>query len=124
VLERVEFSASDLASLRALVSRHATRARLAPEAREDLVLAVNELVSNSVQYGGGVGELRIWQERDALLCEVRDRGRICDPLAGRVRPRRDQFGGRGLWLVNQLCDLVQIRVTPAGTVVRVHMQLG
>ena len=92
------------------------------EAREDLVLAVNELVTNSVQYGGGGGTLRIWSEPDALVCDVRDRGYIDDPLVGRMPPPLDQHGGRGLWLVNQLCDLVQIRSTPNGTVVRVRMR--
>ena len=30
--------------------------------------------------------------------------------------------GRGMWLANQLCDLVQLRSSPEGTVVRMHMQ--
>lgn len=120
--ERITFGAGDLASVRAQVSSRAAQARLAGDAAEDLVLAINELATNSVQYGEGGGQLLIWREGDALLCEVRDRGRIEDPLVGRVRPMRDQSGGRGLWLVNQLCDLVQIRVTPAGTVVRVQIR--
>jgi hypothetical protein len=33
-------------------------------------------------------------------------------------------GGRGLWLTNQLCDLVQIRSGDAGTVVRAHVLAG
>ncbi len=122
--ERIAFGAGDLASVRARVSSRAAQARLAGERVEDLVLAINELVTNSVQYGAGGGQLLIWQETEVLMCEVRDRGRIEDPLVGRLRPRRDQSGGRGLWLVNQLCDLVQIRVAPAGTVVRVHMRLA
>ena len=32
-------------------------------------------------------------------------------------------GGRGLWIVNQLCDLVQVRSSPAGTVIRLHMSV-
>jgi anti-sigma regulatory factor (Ser/Thr protein kinase) len=122
--ERISFDAGDLASVRARVASRAAQARLAGDRVEDLVLAINELVTNSVQYGDGGGQLLIWQETELLICEVRDRGRIEDPLVGRVRPARDQSGGRGLWLVNQLCDLVQIRVTPAGTVVRVHMRLA
>ena len=122
--ERIAFGAGDLASVRARVSSRAAQARLAGDRVEDLVLAINELVTNSVQYGDRGGQLLIWQEAKVLMCEVRDRGRIEDPLVGRVRPKREQSGGRGLWLVNQLCDLVQIRVTPAGTVVRVHMRLA
>jgi hypothetical protein len=33
-------------------------------------------------------------------------------------------GGFGVWLANQVCDLVQIRSVAAGTVVRLHMRRG
>jgi anti-sigma regulatory factor (Ser/Thr protein kinase) len=120
--DELAFTFRGLGAVRSLVSAHAERAGLGTEAREDLVLAVNELVTNSVQYGGGGGTLRIWDERDELVCDVRDRGYIDDPLAGRIAPPLDQHGGRGLWLVNHLCDLVQIRSTPNGTIVRVRMR--
>ncbi len=120
----LSFTFRGLGAVRTLVSARAAHAGLADEAREDLVLAVNELVTNSVQYGGGGGTLRIWTEPDALVCDVRDRGYIDDPLAGRIAPPLDQHGGRGLWLVNHLCDLVQIRSTPKGTVVRVRARLA
>jgi hypothetical protein len=44
------------------------------------------------------------------------------PLAGRVRPGPRQRYGRGLWMANQLCDLVQLRSRRDGTVARVHMR--
>jgi anti-sigma regulatory factor (Ser/Thr protein kinase) len=122
--DELAFTFRGLGAVRALVSAHAQRAGLSSEAREDLVLAVNELVTNSVQYGGGGGILRIWVERAELVCDVRDHGYIDDPLAGRIAPPLDQHGGRGLWLVNHLCDLVQIRSAPKGTVVRVRMRTG
>lgn len=56
-----------------------------------------------------------------VVCDVSDRGWIRQPLAGRARPSVDLESGRGLWMVNQLCDLVQLRSSPAGTVVRLHM---
>jgi anti-sigma regulatory factor (Ser/Thr protein kinase) len=121
--EELAFTAHGLGAIRSLVAEQGTRAGLAEISREDLVLAVNELVTNSVQHGGGGGTLRIWREPGALVCEVRDRGFIRDPLAGRLPPPLDQYGGRGLWLVNQLCDLAQIRSSPDGTVVRVRMRL-
>jgi anti-sigma regulatory factor (Ser/Thr protein kinase) len=94
---------------------------LGADRTEYLVLAVNELATNSVSHGGGRGTLQMWQEDESLVCEVRDRGRIEEPLAGRTRPGPDQLSGRGLWLVNHVCDLVQIRTTPDGTVVRVQL---
>lgn len=122
-LEELAFTTRGIGAVRGLVSKRATRAGLGDEAREDLVLAINELVTNSVQYAGGGGTLAIWREEDALVCEVRDRGQISNPLAGRVPPPLDQHSGRGLWLVNHLCDLVQIRSAPGATVVRTRMLL-
>ena len=87
----------------------------------DLLVAVSEVASNSVVHGGGAGTLRVWHTDAGVVCEVRDRGWIRQPLAGRSRPDFQQESGRGLWIINQLCDLVQLRSSPAGTVVRLHM---
>jgi anti-sigma regulatory factor (Ser/Thr protein kinase) len=116
------FDDDQLAQVRAFVTEAAYSAQLGGARGEDLVVAVNELATNSVTHGGGRGTLLVWMDGDTLMCEVRDAGRIADPLAGRIRPEPDQLAGRGLWLVNNLCDLVQIRSTPqTGTAVRVHM---
>jgi anti-sigma regulatory factor (Ser/Thr protein kinase) len=90
--------------------------------REDFVLAVNEIATNSLRHGGGHGTLRAWREGDALVCEVRDQGFIREPLAGRRRPDVEGQSGRGLWLTNQLCDLVQVRSSRAGTAIRLHLR--
>jgi anti-sigma regulatory factor (Ser/Thr protein kinase) len=118
------FGSGALAGLRELVAREAAAAGLDPDRAADLVLAVDEVATNSLRHGGGRGTLRIWSDGDAVVCEVRDRGRIEDPLVGRVRPPLEQDGGRGLWLVNQLCDLVQLRSSERGAVVRLHMWRG
>jgi anti-sigma regulatory factor (Ser/Thr protein kinase) len=116
----VEFSADDLGSVRRLATQHAVAAGLEDRAT-DLALAANELASNSVRHAGGQGVLRLWRQGRALVLEVTDHGHLEDRLVGRRRPGRTQFGGRGLWLVNQLSDLVQIRSSPSGTTVRVHL---
>ena len=111
-----------LPAIRALVEEHARRAGV-PEVRAgDLVLAVHEVASNSVRHGGGEGVMRVWHQDDTVMCEIRDRGRLDEPLAGRTRPELDAAGGWGLWLANQLCDLVQLRATPGGSVVRLHLR--
>lgn len=86
----------------------------------DFVLAVDEVAINSVQHGGGRGIVRLWREDDALVCDVRDQGIIRDPLVGRTRPDVEAFGGRGLWIANQVCELVQIR--PGSVRVRAALQ--
>jgi len=119
--EELRFTRGSLYELREFVVRSASAASIGAERRENLQLAVNELASNSVTHGGGEGRLRVWSEPGALVCEVSDSGHIEEPLVGRVHPATDQPSGRGLWLANHLCDLVQIRSSPRGSVVRVYM---
>jgi anti-sigma regulatory factor (Ser/Thr protein kinase) len=121
-VHELAFDADSLADVRRLVYWRAAAAGLGVLRTNDLVLAVNEILTNSVRHGGGAGLLRIWQDGDALVCEVRDRGRIEDPLADRRKPGAEQTGGRGLWMANQLCDLVQIRSLADGNVVRLSMR--
>ncbi|CAL9533632.1 hypothetical protein SUDANB6_04108 [Streptomyces sp. enrichment culture] len=85
---------------------------------DDLSLVTAELATNSVVHGGGGGLLRVWPEDGYVVCEVRDKGRLADPLAGRRPAPRDQRGGRGLLLVNLVSDLVRTHTGPNGTTVR------
>ncbi len=117
-VEVVGFDAPGLGRLRRLVADRAAAAGLDRDRTEDLVLAVHEIASNSVRYGGGSGRLRVWREPGALVLEVRDSGRFSDPLAGRRIPVPTKERGRGLWLANALSDLVQVRSGPGGSVVR------
>jgi len=123
-----EFGSGPLGELRTFVSRLAVAAGLGPGRTEDIVLVVNEIASNSLLHGGGRGTLRVWQDGDSFVCEIHDTGHFDHPRAGRRAvppepPALDQDGGRGLWLANQLCDLVQVRSLPSGTVVRLHTRL-
>jgi anti-sigma regulatory factor (Ser/Thr protein kinase) len=111
-----------LRSVRLDVIEFAHAFELDPVRTAELVLVVNEITTNSVRHGGGSGVLRMWVEDGELLCEVRDAGVIEDPLAGRSRPLPDRGSGFGLWLANQLCDLVQIRSGPDGSAVRMHVR--
>jgi anti-sigma regulatory factor (Ser/Thr protein kinase) len=116
-----DFGLAELGEVRRLVAAAAEEAGLDPVGVGDLVTATSEVAANSVMHAGGSGTLRLWREEERLLVEVQDRGRIEEPLVGRVRPGISQEGGRGLWLANQLCDLVQIRSGDAGTTVRLHV---
>lgn len=115
------FDTDGLEPARRLVARHARAAGFKTSRLAELVTAVNEIATNSVRHGGGGGTLTIWQEPEGVVCEIRDRGRFDRPLADRERPSRELTAPRGLWLANQLCDLVQIRTMPDATVVRLHM---
>jgi anti-sigma regulatory factor (Ser/Thr protein kinase) len=119
----MDFGRTELADLRAFLRDRLEQSGLPRDRHEDLVLAGDELATNTIRHGGGIGTMQVWEDDDRLYCEVRDDGRIENPLVGRLRPPPDRDGGRGLWLANQLCDLVQIRSGEAGTVVRLSMRL-
>jgi anti-sigma regulatory factor (Ser/Thr protein kinase) len=121
--DELPVAAGALGRVRECVRRHAAAAGLSGQRRDDLVLAVTEAAANSIRHGGGEGVLRVWREPDALVCEMRDRGRLDQPLAGRLPPARANEGGYGLWLVTQVCDLVQLRSFADGSVVRMHMRV-
>ncbi|MBZ3906004.1 sensor histidine kinase [Streptomyces griseiscabiei] len=117
------FDAQALPGARAFAVREAGRLGIAGDRVQDLTLAVAELTTNSVVHGGGSGTLRIWAEGGQIVCEVHDRGRLTDPLAGRRPPARDQLGGRGLLLVHYVTDLVRLHTAEDGTTVRFYLPL-
>ena len=119
--ESVEFDLGRLSVVRKLIDERAATFGLAEERRRACVLAVSEIATNSVRYGGGRGSLRCWIENERFVCEVTDHGQIREPMVGRVRPLAGQVGGHGLWLANQLADLVQVRSNDQRTIVRVHI---
>jgi anti-sigma regulatory factor (Ser/Thr protein kinase) len=118
----VRFGLESLRQVRQLVEVAATRLQLGRARLDDLVLAVSEAATNSVQYGNG-GVFSLWSDSERLVCEIRDGGRMSDPLVGRRRPAPDAPRGRGVWMVHQMCDLVQIRSATNGTTVRLAMDL-
>jgi anti-sigma regulatory factor (Ser/Thr protein kinase) len=120
-VEWIDFDASGHVELRARTREAAVATGLDAQTVDDAVLAVNEAIDNAVRHGGGRGQLRSWTDRGTFVCEIRDRGRMGDPLVGRRRPLIGQAGGRGLWLMTQVCDLVQIRQVDGGQVVRLRL---
>lgn len=123
-VEELPFDRDGLAGVRRRIAAAAATGGIPAEHGAELGLAVTEAATNSVRHGGGRGALRVWQSDGALVCEVRDAGHIDDPLAGRRTPPLDAEGGRGLWLVHQLGELVQVRSSAErGTAVRVHTRL-
>jgi anti-sigma regulatory factor (Ser/Thr protein kinase) len=118
--EELLVDVNGLHDARRLVRRRADAARLDVRA-DDFVLAVNEVLSNSLSHAEQNGMLRVWDEPDGLVCEVRDGGHILQPLIGRQEPALGQVGGHGMWLVNLVCDLVQVRSSDDGSTVRMKM---
>jgi anti-sigma regulatory factor (Ser/Thr protein kinase) len=114
---------SDLSQVRALVLRHAREAGLSESRANDLVLAVSEVTANTLRHTKSSGTLAIWHDEDEVVCEIHDEGTITDPFVGHRKPAPGASGGHGLWLVRQVCDLVELTSDANGTTVRMHMAL-
>ncbi|MEU8322365.1 anti-sigma factor RsbA family regulatory protein [Nonomuraea sp. NPDC048881] len=117
------FTDPQLPAVRQFAVAHAMRLGLTGQRLGDAELAVAELTTNSVRHGGGQGTLAVWSEAGQFVCEVRDAGRLSDPLAGRRPPDPTQLGGRGLLLVHYVADLVRVHASEDGTVIRFYLGL-
>jgi hypothetical protein len=120
----VRFDAKrDLSAVRTMVGEAAGAAGLGPRRVPEAVLAVHEIASNAIVHGSGRGLLRTWLAGGELLFQVSGNAPIRAPFPGHLPPRLDTEGGRGLWLARQLCELLQVRSTPDGSVIRLHFAL-
>jgi len=116
------FDGTGLRSVREFVREHAGRAGLPPTRIVDLLLAVNEAATNTVSHTtAGAGTVRVWPTDGGVVCEMSDGGHIGQLLAGRLPPGPDSQRGRGLLIINHLCDLVEIQSAEGGTTIRMHV---
>lgn len=121
-VDTLEFNAVTLHALRQFVTNRGLEGGVARDRVGELVVAVSEIATNAIVHGHGRGSASFWTDGDYFLCDVRGSGHITDPLVGRLRPAAGQTHGYGIWLANQFCDLVQIRSSARGTIVRLHVR--
>jgi len=114
----IQFGPNDLALARKAVAATRVVSSLPLARIDDVILCTSELVANAIEHGGGRGVIRVWGDAGSVVCEIADAGSIADPLVGRRKPDIGHGRGRGIWMVNQICDLVELRSSSAGTVVR------
>ncbi len=114
----MSFNADNLGRLVAYVRLELYVAGLEADKASDLAVAIRQLALSSLHRGAAQGVVKIWNQPKATVCEVADDVLVEDPLLGRRAPMAADHDG--LWLANQLCDLVQMRSTPMRTTVRVH----
>lgn len=110
----------DLRPVRDFVTGFAQRSGLNADRAADLVLAVGEVAANTLRHTCGGGVVQAWREPGEVICQVSDQGQISDPLVGRRRP--PDATGLGVWVVHQVCDLVELRTGRGGTAVRMHLR--
>ncbi|MEA2292799.1 MAG: hypothetical protein QOE86_438, partial [Solirubrobacteraceae bacterium] len=111
----------DLHAVRALILGEAKRAGVTGKATQDAFLAVQQVVASVV----GPGALRAWVHEGHLIFEVRDNGSgIGDPLIGQLASDPAlTLEPRGLWMARLLCDLVEVRTSEHGLIVRLHVSV-
>ncbi|WP_200212866.1 ATP-binding protein [Micromonospora coerulea] len=112
---------TDLKAVRAFVCSRALARGLPTHRVELLALAVSELATNTLQHCTGGGWVRLWAETGRLVCEVVDQGPV--RALGRSMPAADAVRGRGLAIVERICDEVSVSGGPSGTVVRIRLAL-
>lgn len=91
-----------------------------PEGRaRDLLVAVEEVLSNAERYGNGVRALRVGRVDEHFVCEVTDFGPgLDDPLAGYLPPVPLATRGAGLWIARQLTARLELHSDAHGLTVR------
>lgn len=98
--------------------RRATAAVLVGELDEDELadvnLVVSELVANAQLYASGCRRARVWLDGTHVTAAVSDDGGGPDDVAAGLRPAGLALGGRGLWIVHQLCESVDFETTASG----------
>ena len=106
--------------VRRAIRAYAGRAGVPRERVEEAVFAVGEASLNAVEhaYRGTAGLLRVRAERreDRLIVSVRDEGEWREPV--------DRGRGRGMRLMRQFADDVQVKTGPNGTVVTLTWMLA
>jgi anti-sigma regulatory factor (Ser/Thr protein kinase) len=120
--EQVAFDVQNLAAVRRYVLTRALAAGLTVDRAMELVAATGEAAANAIEHGPGFVTLKLWSEPEAFVCEVSDpAGRLRDSNAGAFPPALEAEGGRGMWLIRQFCDLVEIEAGTAKTTVRMRL---
>lgn len=106
--QTIEMDFDRVNPVRAGARAAAAQAGLSTDRTEDLVLAVTELAWHSIIAGGGRGKLQLWATPSGAA-------------VGEVFDAADRPDADDLWLINQLCDLVQVRSGPLGTRIRIRI---
>jgi len=117
-----EAKPTSVAAARTALAEFARNAGASEEQVDGVRLAASEAVTNAVRHGEGRCTARLWHDGRSVVSEISFETPMRDMLAGRRRPPPDAPSGRGLWLINQVCDLVEMRIGEAGTTLRLHVR--
>lgn len=119
----LSFDEHSLTEFRAFVERTARNLEMSAAKGIDLVIAASEAAANAIEHGGGSGIGRVWRSGSEVICAIENSsGGIDNLAAGFVTPGWAEERGRGIWMMRQLCEWVDLRSTADGTSVRLHVR--
>jgi anti-sigma regulatory factor (Ser/Thr protein kinase) len=118
------FDQDSLYALRSAVAAHAAEAGLPRQRVYDVAAAAHELAANAVRHGAGHGRLRLWADAKALHLQVSDDGPVKGDTAGPDPAEWQREHAHGLWIIDQLADLVSVDRHAAGTTVTVAFTIS
>ncbi len=115
----------NLGQVRDFIEETSKETGLTRECAGELLLAVDEAVSNIIMHGfksksDGHIEVEVSHQPDALMVRIRDNAPLFDPTKNRdphleISPlERNAPGGFGVYLLNHLVDEIAYRVTDDG----------
>ena len=104
-------------------------ARLLAERRwpgdvDAVLLVVHEAIVNAHSHAGGPPQVRVWFEGDTICVELSDAGPGFDVPQATPMPDPRAESGRGLWLMRQMADQVEVRRDPSGSRLRLSFVPG
>ncbi|MEV0822302.1 ATP-binding protein [Nonomuraea rubra] len=114
---------ADLGLIRDLVRLHGRHSGLPDRRLEDLVLAVNEAVTNVLDHGGKAGLVTARAARGQIVVDVLDFGGLLthDHLAA-AELDRTATHGYGLWMIQHLCDEVALERSERGSLLSLRVR--
>lgn len=110
-------TAPEIGELRRHVRAAARGIGLDADRADRYTFAVNEIVINAIQHGGGTAEVAIASSDEAgsVTVTVVDQGSGWSSDIPDDLPPADRTHGRGLWLATRMCDDLTITTSPTGT---------
>jgi serine/threonine-protein kinase RsbW len=120
---RIAAELNSLAEIRRFVQETATALGVDPAVIPNLILAVDEAASNIITHGyqgqGGIIEVEVSREEDALVIRLRDEATPFDPTSvpppDLILPLQQRpVGGLGIHLIRQAMDEMTHRIMPQG----------
>lgn len=104
--------------------------RVDPSTTYDILLATDEAAANAVAHGqspggNGIIRLRVSTDGPCVIVAISDEGSGFDPedVDTHRPPSLSSQGGRGLFLVKELMDDVQIDASESGTLIEMKRQV-